>query len=135
MVFSNNFFLLAFFPLFFLAYYVAPNKLKNLIALAASIFFYAWGAPKFIFVLLISLFIDFYLVRIINTSEGKLRKRILALSIVLNIGLLAYFKYANFFIDNLNSILTHFDVGALYWTSVALPIGISFISFHNLLMQ
>ena len=92
MVFSNNFFLLAFFPLFFLAYYVAPNKLRNLVALAASIFFYAWGAPKFIFVLLFSLFIDFYLVRIINTSEGKLRKRILTLSVILNIGLLAYFK-------------------------------------------
>ena len=132
MVFSNNFFLLAFFPLFFLAYYVAPNKLKNLVALAASIFFYAWGAPKFIFVLLFSLFIDFYLVRIINTSEGKLRKRILTLSVILNIGLLGYFKYANFFVDNLNAVLTQFGAGSLYWTSVALPIGISFITFHKL---
>lgn len=133
MVFSNNFFLLAFLPFFFLAYYIAPNNNKNLIALIGSLFFYAWGAPKFIFVLLFSLFIDFYLVKIINNNEGKSGKRALTISILLNIGLLAYFKYANFFVENVNELVSHWGAkGIVKWTAVALPIGISFITFHKL---
>ncbi len=133
MVFSNNFFLLTFLPFFLLGYYIAPNKNKNSIALIASIFFYAWGAPKFIFVLLFSLFIDFYLVKLINTAEGKVRKRVLAVSIILNIGLLGYFKYANFFVENVNKLVSNWGApGIVGWTAVALPIGISFITFHKL---
>lgn len=133
MVFSNNFFLLAFLPFFFLAYYIAPHKHKNLIALIASIFFYAWGAPKFIFGLLISLFVDFHLVNLINTSEAKARKRYLIVSVILNIGLLGYFKYANFFVENVNKLVSTWGApGIVNFTAVALPIGISFITFHKL---
>jgi len=132
MVFSNNFFILSFLPLFFLAYYLAPNKHRNLIALLASLFFYAWGAPKFIFVLLLSLLIDFYLVKQINETQGKASKRALRISVILNIGLLGYFKYANFFIENTNAMLHSFGAKQVDWTSVALPIGISFITFHKL---
>ena len=133
MVFSNNFFLLSFLPFFLLGYYIAPNKNKNSIALIASIFFYAWGAPKFIFVLLLSLFIDFYLVKLINTAEGRARKRVLVVSIILNIGLLGYFKYANFFVENVNKLVSNWGAsGITNWTAIALPIGISFITFHKL---
>ena len=133
MVFSNNFFLLSFLPLFFLAYYISPPKFKNLIALAGSIFFYAWGAPKFIFLLLFSLYIDFYLVKIIYGAKGKERKIALVVSLILNIGLLAYFKYANFFVDNLNVLVSNWGAGGVVdWVIVALPIGISFITFHKI---
>ncbi len=132
MVFSNNFFILSFLPLFFLAYYLAPNKHRNLIALLASLFFYAWGAPKFIFVLLLSLLIDFYLVKQINETQGKASKRALSITVILNIGLLVYFKYANFFIENTNAMLHSFGAKPVDWTTVALPIGISFITFHKL---
>ena len=101
--------------------------------MAGSIFFYAWGAPKFIFILLFSLFIDFYLMRIIYSTEGKLKKRALALSVTLSITLLAYFKYANFFVDNVNQLVSHWGAnGICNWTAIALPIGISFITFHKL---
>jgi len=132
MVFSNNFFILSFLPLFLLAYYLAPYKHRNLIALIASIFFYSWGAPKFIFVLLLSLFIDFYLVKQINQTEGKASKQALIISVILNISLLGYFKYANFFVENTNLMLQSFGVKQVDWTTVALPIGISFITFHKL---
>lgn len=133
MVFSNNFFLLLFLPFFFIAYYIAPHKHKNIIALIASIFFYAWGAPKFIFVLLLSLYLDFYLVKLINNTESKQRKRILILSVFLNISLLAYFKYANFFVENVNALVSNWGApGIVDFTTVALPIGISFITFHKL---
>ena len=133
MVFSNNFFLLAFLPLFFLAYYISPNKYKNLIALTGSLFFYAWGAPKFIFVLLFSLFIDFYLVKAIYNSTGKFSKRILTLSVILNIALLSFFKYANFFVENVNDLVSFWGAkGIVNWVNIALPIGISFITFHKL---
>ncbi len=133
MVFSNNFFLLAFLPLFFLAYYISPTKFRNLIALAGSLFFYAWGAPKFIFILLISLFLDFYLVKAVFNSIGKQRKGALIISLVLNIGLLSYFKYANFFVENVNSLVSNWGAkGIVNWVAVVLPIGISFITFHKI---
>jgi alginate O-acetyltransferase complex protein AlgI len=133
MVFSSNFFLLAFLPLFFLAYYVSPYKFRNGIILIGSLFFYAWGAPKFIFVLLLSLFIDFYLVNIIYTSSGRQKKMVLAVSLFLTIGLLCYFKYANFFVENVDWLLSALGEERIVgWVSIALPIGISFITFHKI---
>ncbi|MGZ4035702.1 MAG: MBOAT family O-acyltransferase [Bacteroidia bacterium] len=133
MVFSSNFFLLTFLPLFLLAYYTCPAKFKNIVFLIASLFFYAWGAPKFIFVLLFSLFLDFYLVRFIYKSEGKTKKYFLSTSVFLSIALLAYFKYANFFVENINLLASRWGAnGITQWTDVALPIGISFITFHKL---
>ncbi len=132
MVFSNNFFILSFLPLFFLAYYLAPNQLRNLVALVGSIFFYAWGAPEFIFVLFVSLLIDFFLVKQIYKTQGKSSKHWLFISVVLNIGLLGYFKYANFFIENVNLVLHGMGINEVHWTEIVLPIGISFITFHKL---
>ena len=133
MVFSSNFFLLAFLPLFLLVYYVCPAKFKNTLFLIASLFFYAWGAPKFIFILLFSLLVDFYLVNFIYKTEGKRKKYALALSVFLSIALLAYFKYSNFFVEDINRLVSCWGAnGIVNWTSVALPIGISFITFHKL---
>jgi alginate O-acetyltransferase complex protein AlgI len=133
MVFSSSLFLLYFLPVFLIVYYLLPVKLKNIFALLASIFFYGWGAPDFIFIVLGSIIIDFYLVEVMNNSTSRsARRALIAISVVLNIGMLAYFKYANFFIENLNFVLAGFGFNDLKWPGVALPIGISFFSFQKL---
>ena len=132
MVFSSSLFLLYFFPVFLIVYYLLPRGAKNLFALLASIFFYAWGAPVFVFVVLGSILLDFYVVRVMNTVTGKRKGWLLTVSMALNIGLLLYFKYANFFVDNANEILQHLGMNAVHWTRVALPIGISFFTFQKI---
>jgi alginate O-acetyltransferase complex protein AlgI len=107
--------------------------MKNGVILIASMLFYSFGAPKFIFVILASTVIDFYLVNALHNSEDlKKRKRFLILSLTLNLGLLAYFKYANFFVENVNSVLGEMGFHSVEWTKVALPIGISFYTFQTL---
>ena len=134
MVFSSITFLLYFIPIFFIVYHFLPStKSRNIWILTASIFFYAWGAPKFIFILLLSTLIDFYLVRSMHRVIDSGRKKILLiLSLVLNLGLLAYFKYANFFVENIQAFLEVLGGGSFTWVSVALPIGISFYTFQTL---
>ena len=106
MVFSSSIFLFWFLPIFLGVYFLVDRRYKNAVALLASLIFYGFGSPKFLLVLLSSIFIDFFLVRQIDKSEdAKRRKLFLVFSVILNIGLLAYFKYANFFIDNFNALL------------------------------
>ncbi|HLP52659.1 MAG TPA: MBOAT family O-acyltransferase [Chitinophagales bacterium] len=132
MVFSSVIFLCYFFPVVLGVYFIIPNKLKNYWLLIASVFFYAWGAPKFIGVVLTVLVIDYYLGNRIYTTEGKAKKIYLLLSIVLNIGMLFYFKYFNFFIENINSLLGEFGASPITWTKIVLPIGISFFVFQEI---
>ena len=116
-----------------LVYVLLPKKAKNYWALLVSILFYAWGAPNFIYVVLATSLLDFYLVKAIYTTENQNRKKLfLSTSLVLNLGLLAYFKYANFFIENVNLALGELGITTLHWTNVALPIGISFFTFQTL---
>jgi len=132
MVFSSSLFLLYFFPIFLIVYYLLPRVAKNPFALLASIFFYAWGAPMFIFIVLGSIILDFYLVQFMNTAEGRKKMWLLAASLVLNIGLLLYFKYANFFVHNLSKLLMQMGMDSIHWINVALPIGISFFTFQKI---
>jgi alginate O-acetyltransferase complex protein AlgI len=132
MVFSSSLFLLYFLPVFLLFYYFADVKYKNYVALAASVFFYAWGAPTFIFIVAGSIIIDFFAVKEMHQSTGRRKKWLVAFSVLLNIGLLLYFKYANFFVDNFNVMLEAFGGKPAEWAKVALPIGISFFSFQKM---
>lgn len=133
MVFSSIVFLLFFFPLFLLTYYLVGKKYKNLVILLFSIFFYSWGAPLFIFVILGSTFLDFHMVKWMSESKSIKRKRILlAVSVSINLGLLFYFKYSNFFIENINEVLSLFTDKEIHWTKLALPIGISFYTFETI---
>lgn len=132
MVFSSIVFLLLFLPIFLSVYYFIPDRFKNVVLLIASILFYAWGAPIFVFILLLSTIIDFYLVKALHLSTGKKKKQWLMASLIMNLGLLAYFKYANFFIENVNDVLTSIGVDQVGWTKIALPIGISFYTFQTL---
>lgn len=131
MVFSSTIFLLYFFPIFLVIYYLSAEKYKNYVALIASLFYYAWGAPQFVFIVLASIIADFYIVKEMYKSTGSKRRWLVGATIVLNIGLLAYFKYANFFVDNLNAILNAMGMNAVHWTKIALPIGISFFTFQK----
>jgi len=133
MVFSSSLFLLYFLPVFLIVYYLLPVKLKNIFTLLASIFFYAWGAPDFIFIVLGSIFIDFFLVDWIHKSTlVKARRILLTISVLLNVGMLAYFKYTNFLIENINVLLGWFGAEPASWTKIVLPIGISFFTFQKL---
>lgn len=133
MVFSSILFLLYFLPAFLIAYYIVPKKLKNIVILLFSIFFYSWGAPKFIFVILGTTFLDFHLVKWMSMTKRKLHRRLmLTLSVSVNLGLLFYFKYSNFFIENVNQLLSVFGSEPVQWTKLVLPIGISFYTFETI---
>ncbi len=132
MVFSSTIFLFYFLPLFLALYMLVDKAYKNYIILAFSFFFYQWGAPKFVYLLLSVTLVDFYIVKALHQSEGTKRKLFLVFSLLLNTGLLCYFKYSNFFIENVNSLLTSFGAKNIAWTEVALPIGISFFLFETL---
>ncbi len=133
MVFSSIVFLLYFLPIFMLVYFSVDRKYKNAVILLGSIFFYAWGAPKFIFVILGTTLLDFYLVTWMNrTASETKRKLMLTLSVSVNIGLLFYFKYSNFFIENVNQALSVFTDKQIHWTKLVLPIGISFYTFETI---
>ncbi len=134
MVFSSSLFIFYFLPLFLLIYFLLRNpRLKNIHTLIFSIIFYSWGAPKFIFVILGTTFLDFHLVKWMSITKRILYRRlILTLSVSINLGLLFYFKYSNFFIENANFLLSLFGITAIHWTKLILPIGISFYTFETI---
>lgn len=133
MVFSSSIFLFIFLPIVLSLYFIVDKKYKNIILLLSSIFFYSWGAPKFIFVILGTTFVDYFFVRQLCESETKFKRNLfLILSLSINLGLLFYFKYCNFFIENINVILGGIGVKEIVWLKLVLPIGISFYTFESL---
>lgn len=132
MVFSSSLFLLYFLPAFLVIYYLLDRKYKNWFILLAALFFYAWGAPKFVFVVAGSVLADFLIIRKMASSEKGRRRVLFWISVVLNLGLLLYFKYMNFFVGQFDAILAWFGSKPAQWTQIALPIGISFITFQKL---
>jgi len=133
MVFSSILFLFYFLPAILFLYFLFPEKYRNAVLLTASLLFYTWGAPKFIPILLTTTIIDFYIVENINKSKSEQKRKILlAVSLTITVVILAYFKYANFFLENFNSFLQNLGFSSVKWTKIALPIGISFFSFQKL---
>lgn len=130
MVFSSLLFLFIFLPLFLLIYYVAPRGLRNLILFVASLIFYAWGEPVYVAIMLFSTLLDYTVGRVMDhyRSHTLIPKLALLTSVVGNLGMLAFFKYSNFFIDNVNNFLG-MDIALL---KIALPIGISFYTFQTM---
>ncbi len=131
-VFSSISFLVYFLPLFFLVYVLSPKPYRNVVLLLGSILFYSWGAPKFIFVILITTFVDFYLVKLLQQHNGAKRRLLLIASVSVNLALLFYFKYCNFFIENVNHLSALFGGSSLHLLKVILPIGISFYTFESI---
>ena len=132
MVFSSFVFLCAFLPIVLFLYYISPARIRNLVLLAASLIFYAWGEPVYVLIMLFSTVFDYTNGRLIEYfkkkgSRGKM-KAALVVDICGNLGILGFFKYADFVIDNINSI-TGAGLSLLH---IALPIGISFYTFQTM---
>lgn len=134
MVFSSSLFLFYFLPLFLLCYHLFKNiRYKNSVILIFSLFFYAWGAPYYVFVVVGFTVLDFYTVKIMDTMKKINHRRwLLAVSVVTNLGFLLYFKYANFFMDNFDVLLNSIGFSLGRMGRIMLPIGISFFTFQSL---
>ena len=133
MVFSSNIFLFFFLPIFLIAYFVTPQKFRNYTLLLFSLVFYAYGAPDFVFLLVGECVANYYIVRgMARTDKTSTKRWLCALSVFMALGLLLYFKYANFFVENLNAILGWVHHEPVAWMKVALPIGISFFTFQSI---
>ena len=129
MLFSGIPFLYYFLPVVLLLYFAVPFKLKNLVLLLTSLFFYGWGEPRYVIIMAIAITAGYVLGRLIEASRGRgLSKVFLILSIVAAVCTLGYFKYTDFFITNIN-VLTGLSLPLL---RIALPIGISFYLFQIL---
>ena len=133
MVFSSIFFLCVFLPVVVVIYYGLPRQLRNLWLLLASLFFYAWGEPRYILIMLFSTVFDYFNGRAIAyaTDNGKhdtWGRAVLVLSVVGNLGILCYFKYTDFVLETINR-LAGTQLGLL---QLALPIGISFYTFQTM---
>lgn len=128
MVFSSTIFLCVYLPLVLLGYYICPKKGRNLFLLIVSLVFYAWGEPKYVFLMIFSILVNYIFGRLMDKHrENKKRlKLMLVLSVVIDLGLLSVFKYTDFIITNVNAIFgANFDL-----LNIALPIGISFYTFQ-----
>jgi len=132
MVFSSLLFLWSFLPVFLVFYFVAPLQWRNIVALLGSCFFYAWGAPEFFLLLFPSLILDFYLVRLTTFSTGKSQKWLYGINLALIISMLLIAKYLNFFVENINEVVSIWGSSGVAMKAIVLPIGISFVTFQRI---
>lgn len=133
MVFSNLFFIYLFLPLNLILYYVVPNKTwKNVVLLLFSLFFYSWGEPVWVFLLMLTAFLDYTWAKCIEyfnlTGQQRRKKIALIASLVFDLGMLGVFKYSGFVVENIN-LLTGLSLPV---PQIALPIGISFYTFQTI---
>lgn len=132
MVFSSILFLFYFLPFVLTIYFIFPRKYRNFILLISSLFFYSWGEPKYIWIMLFSTVLDYTCGRKVHhykeSGNVKKAKLWLGVSIIVNLGLLGFFKYSDFLISNINSILG----STIPLLSLTLPIGISFYTFQTM---
>ena len=130
MVFSSIVFIFTFLPLVILAYYLAPVKLRNFVLLLASLIFYAWGEPVYLFLMLYSILFNYVMGLDIarQQEKGKTGKSSLILGVAVNLLLLGFFKYYGFLAENLEQLLSV----KLPAVSLGLPIGLSFYTFQSI---
>lgn len=132
MLFSSPIFLFLFLPVVLLIYFFTPKKFKNHTLLAFSLLFYTWGEKELVLLILLSAFVDYSSGLLIHYGKRKLG---LYLSIIFNVGILLYFKYANFISGNLIGALEVLNMSsenALKFSNIALPLGISFYTFQTM---
>ena len=130
MLFSSLTFLFVFLPATLALYFLVKDKFKNYVLLAASLLFYAWGEPKYVILMILSIIFNYFIAKLIDKKrkKKKLTKFLLFIAVLVNIGALFIFKYLDFTILNINSIFGT-NLGL---TKLALPIGISFYTFQIL---
>jgi len=128
MLFPSITFLFYFLPLFFILYCIAPGiTAKNVVLLAASLLFYAWGEPRFVLLLAGQIVLNYGFALLIGASDENRRRIAVAAGVAANLALLGIFKYADFAIGSLNAVL---GAGTFALPGIALPLGISFFTFH-----
>ncbi len=132
MVFSNLMFLFLFLPTTLGVYYISNKKIKNIILLIASLFFYAWGEPVYVFLMLFSTVVDYIhglkVEKFVELGDKKKALRFVISSAIINLFILCFFKYSDFLIVNINQI---FDLN-IALLNLPLPIGISFYTFQTM---
>ena len=132
MVFSSIFFLFTFLPLSLLLYWMSPAKIKNFTLLAVSLFFYAWGEPVYVLLMIASIITNFVFGIFIESELIKekmaVRRALFISAVVFNILILGFFKYYGFLAENINAL---FNADIAY-SELPLPIGISFYTFQVL---
>lgn len=130
MVFSSLIFLYFFLPIVMILYFILPSKYKNLLIFISGLFFYAWGEPKYVIIMILSTIIDYTAGRLMDYFDNSPRKRTICLlvSVIMNLGLLAVFKYSSFLITTINSL---FGIN-IPDPQLPLPIGISFYTFQSM---
>ena len=128
MSFTTIEFMFRFLPIFLIVYYVVPTRYKNMILLIGSFVFYAWGQHFYLLLLMLSIVVNYTFGRVIGERRAQ-KKPLLVLGLIYNFGLLVFFKYTNFFIENINALLTatHVQIPTI---SVVMPLGISFYTFQ-----
>ena len=128
MVFSSTVFLFLFLPIVLALYFIVNRPLKNIVLLAASLFFYAWGEPKYVLIMLLSIVLNYIFALLVDTNRNKKTKIkwIMGIMVVSNLLILGIFKYTNFIVENINSLL-HLSIDVPH---IPLPIGISFFTFQ-----
>lgn len=134
MVFSSVLFLFYFFPMVLFCYFVVRKELRNVTLLCFSLVFYAWGEPKFIVVLLLSILVNYLAGIGISFFRGRLGAKLIFIAcLAVNLGILFFYKYINFGIRIINPVIQHFTVfNAISTLSITLPIGLSFFTFQGL---
>jgi len=131
MVFSSVIFLFLFLPLVLLGHALLPARLKNLFLLLASLLFYAWGETTYTLVILASILVNYVTGVLIDLSpDPRRRKWTVTAGIVINLGMLIFFKYAYFLVENINVLLSAMDLRTLRNEHAHLPLGISFFTFQ-----
>ncbi len=130
MVFSSIVFLYIFLPIMLLIYFIVPSKFKNAVMILASLVFFAWGEIRYIFIMLVLAVMDFICGKKITKYQNNKKKKVLFLmiNVVVNLGILFFFKYADFIIANINQ-LTGLSIPLFH---IPLPIGVSFNTFQSL---
>ncbi len=127
MLFTSTVFIFLFLPLLLITYFLIDDKFKNYLLLASSLFFYAWGEPKYVIFMVLSILINFISGLLVDKFiENVLSKVVVGVSVTFNLGMLFYFKYMNFFIDNINAVF-NFGIAS---KAIIMPIGISFFTFQ-----
>ena len=137
MLFSEPAFLFFFLPTLLLLHFLTPKTLVNLLLLGASLFFYAWGERIYILPMLVSIVFNHGVGRWLGATPTVSKKRgwILGLGVGLNLLLLGFFKYCNFFVDHLNPLLSMVGLQPAMLPPIHLPIGISFFTFQAVSYQ
>ena len=130
MVFNSVIFIFCFLPIFLLIYYFVPARARNPVLFAGSLFFYAWGDPTYLVLMLFSSFFNYYMGKELGkiTDEDPSRKRNLIFAVVINLLILGFFKYWGFLLDTISGVTGL----KLTYPQLALPIGLSFYTFKNL---